>query len=93
MDQGDMPVVGPPDEIRGAAGFSSDLEDLGIPFVLPDVVTLDDEPVPDVGFHGSPLPGAGPDRSRRHWDHEDRHISDESTPLPYAPEQVQSRPV
>jgi len=59
-----MPVVGPPDEIRRTAGFSSDLEDLGIPFVLPDTVTFDDEPVPDVGFHGCLSPGADPESSK-----------------------------
>jgi hypothetical protein len=34
-DQADVPIVGPPDQIWRATGFPSDLENLGIPIVLP----------------------------------------------------------
>lgn len=56
MDQADVPVIGPPDQIGRAAILSSDLEDLGVALVLPDAVTYDHELVPNLGLHRSPFP-------------------------------------
>lgn len=41
----DAPVVGPADDVRWLPPFPSDLEDLGFPIGLPDLVAPDDEVV------------------------------------------------
>jgi hypothetical protein len=74
VDQADVPIVGPPDQIWRAIGFPSDLEDLGIPIVLPHVVTPDDEPVPNAGLHRSSFPNRFmPELREASLDHEDRY--------------------
>ena len=56
LDQADVPVVGPADQIGRAPILPSDLEDLGVALVLPYAATHDHELVPNLGLHRSPFP-------------------------------------
>ena len=62
LDQADVLVAGPADQIGRAAILPSDLEDLGVALVLPYAVTHDHELVPNLGLHRFPFPNS---RDRR----------------------------
>jgi hypothetical protein len=57
VKQADVPVLHPPDQVRRGASRAPHLEDLRFALVLPDVVTADDQSIPDVRVHRSTSPG------------------------------------